>query len=230
VFEGVFGINTDKDVGDILAHEAFKGHKDWLSFEVPLMSTKWFDYRQLTPVQATYLFADRYREAFKQNFRRYVDYARADYVKALRREDLFKCEPTIVSGIWRARQHADAMGIPYEDYLADALNRAMRVHREFLPKPTQLYTDAIVEYVQERWEQRQRAKLYVAESDLYMNQNYLGLPAQNAHHEWLFTQAELRPDRAQWLNRLVYLDQRLPEEKVIARYEPDLVREIQEYA
>lgn len=230
MFEGVFGIETTREQSDLLARRLYENHRKWLRFEVPLMQTKWFDYRGLTAVQATYLFAHYYREAFKRNFRIYVDHRRADYVKALKHEDLFDCDSAVVSGIWRARQHADAMGMPYEDYLEDALERAMKVQREHLPKTTQLYTDAIVSYVQERWEERQRSKLYVGRSDIYMNQNYLGLPAQNAHHEWLFRQAELRPNRAYWLNQLVYEHQRLPEEKMIARYDPNLVKKIQEYA
>ena len=227
MFEGVYGIETTREMGEVIAHSILP---KWRPFEVSLMQTKWFDYRQLTPVQATYLFAHYYRDAFKRFFRMHVNHASAEYVKPLKDEDLFKNKQVTVSGLWRARQHADAMGVPYEEYLADAFERAMKTQRERLPLTTQLYTDNVLEFVQERWEQRQRAKLYVAESDLYRNDNYLGLTAQDAHHEWLFAQAEKRPNRIEILNDLIYRREKLPEEKMIARYEPDQVKQIQEYA
>ena len=227
MFDGVFGIETTREMSDVLAHRI---SSKWREFEVPLMGTKWFDYRQLTAVQATYLFADRYREAFKRFLRVHVDAQRAEFIKVLKHEDLFECKPSVITGLWRARQHADAFGMPYEDYLEDALTSSFDVMREYLPQAHMLYTDRIIGYVQDRWEQRQRAKLYLAESPLYMVENYRGLPAQNSYHEWLFTQAELRANRAQILSELVYGRNLLPEEKMIARYDADLVREVQEYA
>jgi hypothetical protein len=227
VFEGVYGIDVTRDVSDQLAYPLYR---KWGDFEVSLMHSKWFDYRQLTPVQATYLFASHYVDTYRLKYRKHVDHAAAEYVKPLKNQDLFKCPPMTISGLWRARQHADALGMPYQEYVFDAFTRAMDVQRQYLPKPTHLYTDKVIGYVQNKWEERQRSRLYVAESDLYTNENYLGLRAQNDHHEWLFRQAEIRPNRALALADLVYRQRKLPEEKLKVRYEPEFIAEIQSIA
>jgi hypothetical protein len=222
VFDGVFGIDISRDESD---RHVFKMRKDWREFEVALMHTKWFDYRSLTAAQATYLFAHHYRSAFRTMYHKHIDHVRAEYIRALKHEDLFACDAGVVSGIWRARQHADAMCIPYDVYLTDALDTAMNVHRTHLPRPTQLYTDRIVANVQNRWVQRQRSRLYVAESALYRNQHYRGLPSQNDHHEWLFTQIDLRANRSHWIERFVS-DDLLPLSKIKARYGEEAVENL----
>jgi hypothetical protein len=193
-FGPIYGIDTPRLDCDRLSLLINSKH---LEHEVGLMHTKWFDYRGLTAVQATYLFAHHYVRAWRTMMRRHVDHRIDDTVRPWRGEDVFKTKPQTLVGIWRARQHADAMGIPYEDYLADAYEMAMSMPRDRMPLPVQLYTDRIIEHVDRKWEERQRAKLYVAEMPIYQSEHYMGLRAQDDHHEWLFRQIGHRPNALQ---------------------------------
>jgi len=203
---------------------------DWQPFEVSLYRSKWFDYRFMHHIEASQLFASAYRDAYKHAFASNVDTGRSEYVRGFPGQDLFdpKVPKTTLAGIMRARQHADAIGCPYDFYCHHAIKKATSWRRDYLPRPTQLYSGQITEYVVEKWEEAQAARLYLPEDERYRNQAYVGAPAQNDCHEYLFKQAEIRADRVKWLNRFVR-DQRLPIAKVETRYGAEMRQAVEAY-
>ena len=226
----IFGLNLDHMECDrIWSLLGFK--KEWSTFEVPLFGSKWFDYRLLHPVQATYLFAHKLTETYKRAYAENFDESRAAYVRGFTGSDvMMNSKPGVASGMWRARQHADAIGCPYEVYLQIVVDKLMRLNRSAMPFVTELYQGWVVEAAQIGWEERQAGRLYLAEHEAFRNQNYVGLGYQNAYHEWLFAQAGKRDSLPRWLGRFVFRDEILPAEKVIARYGHDMLESAREYS
>jgi hypothetical protein len=206
------------DVSDSLAILTMRRFRsEWLSHEPALQFAKWFDYRFLNPVQATYLFAHEYRKAFRDAFAANFDTARAPYVKCFKHADLFQCNPQIVTGVWRARQVADAMGMPYGVYLSLAFKWNLRYwKRHTMPRPQNLYSDLVTDRAAIDWAELQTTRLYYSELPYYRNEAYCGHRSQNDHHEWLISQAFKRDNAPRALARLVQEDL-LPREKVMGR-------------
>lgn len=123
-----------------------------LEGEVSLFATKWFDYRRLHPVQATYLFAHHYEVAYRRSYAMTRDVVAAEFTKPLRASDLF--ESADVLSVWRARQACDSIGVPYDFYAHRALEHSVKNGWRFIPRPNQIYTDSMVDDVREAWEVR----------------------------------------------------------------------------
>lgn len=71
-------------------------NKDWVEEERSLFICKWFDYRQMHPVQATYLYADEYIKAFRNHYARNYDRAATEGgrpIRPWRQEDIFEDGP-----------------------------------------------------------------------------------------------------------------------------------------
>lgn len=209
----------------------------YYTWDKELYSTKWFDYRQMTPLQATAAYANAYETVYRGFFAETLNFEKAKYIKFLpiakisermelpdiknpknakerqNNKQRLKARETF-SAFWRGRQIADALGMPYETYIDAVITKRLRNWRNrYLPRPIHLYRDIEVEYAQERWEELQASRLFLANHPVYLNQNYQNLPQQNDYHEWLFKQAELRSEPSRFLARFVS-EGRLLEEKV----------------
>jgi len=228
--QDIIGLDLNKDACDFLWTKNAYLHK-WKAFEVPLFTTKWFDYRFMHPVQATYLFAHHYRRVYKRIFSENFDAERAEYVKGFRGDDLFvQGKSVTISGMWRARQHADAIGCPYDVYISAALNKVLRLNRSNMPYLTELYQGWVLDGVKQSWEEVQRGRLFIAQHPSYRSQSYCGLSAQNEHHEWLFKQAATRDSLPRWLARFIWRDGLLSEDVVAARFGIEMLETAREYS
>lgn len=225
-----FGLDLTIDECDRLQMQFIKAK--YADVDLNLFGSKWFDYRFYHPVQATYVFAHHYVRAYRAVYAAVYDKRAAENVKPLKHEDVFKCHQTVITGVWRARQHADAIGIPYDLFLRLAFEAMLKYWRDqkHLPRPQQLYCDRAVDFVTEQWEKRQEARLYIASHEEYRIHNYIGSPMQNDHHEWLFSQAALRGNRPDILARLIFDDEVLPLEKAIGRLPADLIENVKQAA
>lgn len=179
----------------------------WLKFERSLYDTKWFDYRFLTPLDATLLyiraFHDAYRDAYRANFDRAV----GDVIRVVTPQDFFdnfERKHADLVGCWRGRQVADGLGMPYELYTSLAINFRLRYWKQrFAPKANMLYSEMIVEKVAEAWQDRQTARAYYSEHPNYRVENFRGTPAQIAHRQWLDVQARHRSDPDDFRHQMV---------------------------
>jgi len=173
--------------------------KKYLIEELHLSTTKWFDYRFLGPAEATELFAAEYQKAFQLAWRANFDYREAEQKKGLRERSTIlqtTAEETTKqlresTGLWIARQRADTLGIPYDFFIRNAIEAHMRNGRRKIPRPSQLAAgptaDKILATVADLWNDwiANNCLLVVSHLLQYKNEMYSGLPAQDAHHEWV---------------------------------------------
>lgn len=208
--------------------------REWQDWDGPGSdgwNLKWFDYRHMTPLQATIAYMEAYAVVYKRIYAREFDRERAEFINPLHVDNILaalrpggQADPKKVTkakkqlvGCWRGRQIADRLTIPYDVYIDLAFTFRMRRWQQTnMPQPQQLYHMITVEKIAERWEELQASRLYLAEHSAYMVQNYQGLPQQDSYHEWLFKQAKLRSNPAEAIAR--FIDENLlPLEKVRAR-------------
>lgn len=205
-------------------------------FDPDLFSSKWFDYRRMTSLQATIQYVNAYSKICPEIYARDLDFERAKHIKFLTWDSLQEglnenCSKAKrkLSGLWRGRQVADALGMPYEIYIERAFTFRMRHwSRAYLPQPEHLYHEFDVEKIQEYWEELQAGRLYLPEDPAYLVQNYKNIPYQNDLHEWIFKQASLRSNENQILADMINRDF-LPIDKAANRLTEDAYRDVERY-
>lgn len=209
---------------------------EWQGFDRMGWEKKWFDYRHMTLLQATVAYMEAYAVVYKRIYARVYDRERAEHINPLHVDNILaalrpggQADPKKVTkakkqliGCWRGRQIADMLTMPYDVYIDLAFTYRMNHWKQNnMPQPQQLYGDYVVEKIAERWEELQASRLFLAEHSCYLVQNYQDLPQQNHYHEWLFKQAKLRSNPAEFIGRFVE-ENMLPLEKVKSRKDPDL--------
>lgn len=124
----------------------------YLAKEADLMKSKWFDYRFMHFVEATYLFSMYYTKATQYWTKKVIDMKRGDFVKGFKGGDFLKISQREKVGFWRARAHADSMGISYEFYTHFAFKWCVegRIWKRF-PRPNQLYSQELLTAMVEAW-------------------------------------------------------------------------------
>jgi len=203
--------------------------KDTLDFELGLFQTKWFDYRMLTTLEATWQFVRDYETVYREFYAQMLDRERANFVQP---QDEVKLREGLAAGLskakryfsscWRARQVADAIGIPYKQYIRLTMDARLRNwQRNTLPQPGQLYTDYVVEMALKRWEEIKKSRIFFAEHKAFQAQNYMGISYQDDYHEYLMAQAKERPHESDILADLIK-NGSLPYEKVMSRLSDEM--------
>jgi hypothetical protein len=213
---------------------------DRRSFDVGLYQTKWWDYRFMTPYQATMEFVDAFGVEARRVYARDVDSERAEHITVITArsltEKLLACVPSAqraFPSFWRARQVADALGIPYMEYNSEALRSRMSrwssiaiqdkngKWRTKLPTPNQLYDERDVDKVEARWADLQRSRFYFANHHAYMVENYIASPIQNDYYAYLVNRARHSSSYRLSIGDLVEFN-RIPIEYLAQNIEPDV--------
>ena len=177
--------------------------------EAELRTTRWFDYRTMTPTEATYLFAAEYRHAYIEAFKRTRDIERAETVNPFTPEDIFDSRELTV--MWQARQAADSIGCKYDFFLRFAFLRFEHRGWRFFPRANHLSSEELVLDARDAWKTVCRASLQVAVSPMYKSGAFDQLPEQNEYYTWLCDQVKQREHPYMALSQLVYTDHGLPE-------------------
>jgi len=205
-------------------------------FEAQLWSQKWFDYRHMTPLQATRLYMDEYGPVYRRHYATEFDRERAEHVKVMTFDNMLVGLKNGVpkfkhafNGFWRGRQIADFLCMPYDVYIDLAFGYRMRRWKQgHMPQPTHLYHQYDVEKISARWEEMKAGRLYLAEHPAYIRQNYADLPQQKDYHEYLLSMAMLRTNPGEYLADFINND-RIPYEKVRARVDPAIWEMVESY-
>lgn len=113
-------------------------HSNDFSVERELMTTKWFEYRFLPPLDATQLFATKYVEGLRRYVRANFDVELSEKVRGIPAGLPPKREPWFTQ-LWRARQRADSMCVPYDLVIDFGFHFASRRKRNWSPLPHQLF-------------------------------------------------------------------------------------------
>lgn len=188
--------------------------------ESKLTQSRWFDYRHLLPGQATQLFADRFEAIYAEMYAKLRDYRTAESVRIFQTEvfdspDFLSC--------WIARQAADEIGCDYDFYIRFALNRAWERGWRYIPRPNQLYNEALTADMKEAWIAESRFILKLAKHERFKLGAYEGHPDQDAYHEYLIAQVTQREQKHMVLGRLLHKEHCLPEALAIERFGSELV-------
>lgn len=186
--------------------------KKLLQREPELYASKWFDYRFLSPYEATEKFITLFGQIAKRIYARDIDYKAAENMRVPTMTglvvDLDNMEPTrktkgrarettrsqvaktTLTGFWRARMVADAIGMPYDHFIEQALNGRLKAwKRTYLPMPSQLYDGKAMARVLHWWKEAQEDVFFYSDLPAYEPQNYIGAPAQVEHNKWVVEQA-----------------------------------------
>ncbi len=153
------------------------------------MEFKWFDYRFLSPLQSTELFAKAYHAAYQRKWSRNFSSEEAAKKQAFRRGG-WRSSMTERTSCWKARQFADLLGAPYDFFCDHALEFCVRRGWRRPPRPNQLYSlknvAALSESIEAAWtEYCSDARWMISELPQYHLTNYRELPAQCAHQDWV---------------------------------------------
>ncbi|WP_028449687.1 hypothetical protein [Chitinibacter tainanensis] len=200
------------------------------SVEAELYETKWFDYRFLHPVMATYWFNHCYIMAYRQFFvRTRYDYKMAE-VKMPLKDALDPFANKHTTSIVRARQQADRHGIPYDFFCNSIMRIAEEQCWERHPLPAQLYSDDIGEAMGEDWKKHQSAAMRDPVDPRYHASQFCGNEHQLAYIDYQLTRYghDSYPHQVAIGQRII--DGRLPESIVRDRLGGDYVYRALEYA
>ncbi|MBX5130844.1 hypothetical protein HJB53_30600 [Rhizobium lentis] len=210
--------------------------KKLLAIDPELFRSKWFDYRMMTPLQATRHYIEAFGEVYRDYFAVEISKSASRFITVPSVETIMKGlaadedkHKMTFSGMWRGRQVADAIGMPYKDYIHTVMGLRLRFwSHNHLPQASHLYKQEDVEKTVAKWEEMQAARLYLSDDPGYMIENYRGIAHQDDYHEWLFKQASLRGNP--WYVLATFINQgRLPLDKVEARFDPDMVERVHRY-
>lgn len=159
---------------------AFKKH---FKKELQLYQTKWFDYRLLHPVVATYLYAAEFQRTFKKYYAKTIDHEKAQYMKGFSGGDAWAAKNS--GGFIKGRQQADLMGIPYWFYIERAYEWLYRKKWKHIPRQTHLYSEEVIQFVAEEWRIYSTESLVIAEQDFFRDRTNQERPEYQAHQQWL---------------------------------------------
>lgn len=176
--------------------------------EPELMQTRWFDYRDLLPAQATYAFAEQYDIAYREAYARTRDYRDAGKIRPIVTLDI--SEGSDFLSFWRARQAADKIGCKYDFYLRFVMNRFLERGWKYLPRPNQLYGEELVMDIADAWVEVLRCSLQLAMQPRFGAGEYVEHPDQDAYHLFLVEQIKKREHRYMLIARLVFKEGVLP--------------------
>ena len=169
--------------------------------EPDLFQTKWFDYRAIHPVAATYMYADRYAAAVRDIYAQTRDVDDAETITPFEPDDVFNCRELL--GFWLARQALDRIGVRYEFALRYAMNRFALRGWHYFPRPNQLYTEELLLDVKDAWNEECKNSLQIAKHERFQTANYIAHPDQIAYQTWIMSQVVTREHQHRPLSRLL---------------------------
>jgi len=156
-----------------------------LANETGLYGHKWFDYRPLHPVMATYLCVHHYNRAygtfmgqcFERGKRFMVGFKGKDFMNAREKKSF-----------WKLRQRVDELGIRYDFFMREAMNWCVENGWKQPPRPAQIASnDELIVEVCNRWVRECRAKIQFAVSPRYTVEQFAGGADQIAYQNYLLT-------------------------------------------
>lgn len=113
-------------------------HPNDLAVEGELASTRWFAYSFMSPVEATEEFRRVYTAALQRYVRANCDRELSEQVSGVR-PGTPAHRTQQYTQLWRARQKADRLGVPYEVVINFGFDFAQRRTRKASPLPHQLF-------------------------------------------------------------------------------------------
>jgi hypothetical protein len=201
--------------------------------EGALFATKWWDHRTLHPVHATYLFHHLFATEIRRIIREHIDPA-PPRVSAtgkildwnpIKAGDVFEAPAASrstqfwkrkVLGLIRARQAADADGIPYGIFVREGLRHLyfgegtwlmqrgwQQGGRTIMPEPNLLYGEEVLFAIRQAWLDQIASRVQAGLHPCWRLSNVNAHPDHAAHRAWLLQQLAERPVQEWAAARLV---------------------------
>jgi hypothetical protein len=200
---------------------ALKTSKAQAMRERDLNNTKWFDYRFISPMEATEIFASAYQEQFKYEYARCID-TEASAGKTGTRNRKWNSNSREFASFWNARQFADEIGLPYWFFNHYAMALLMRWGWKHIPRANQLYgpsvRDAITKELRATWLEWTEARFVVSKLKHYLPENFRGSPEQLAHRDWVVSQIRRRHASPESIGRACFIDRVLSVDRAISEF------------
>lgn len=163
--------------------------------EPELQASCWIAYRFLTAFACTELFTVTYDQKVRRFLERYVDAGSAVAARPLRVEFAANSDQ-VMSQLWRARQAADDIGMPYDLFIEFAFDRALidKGHKRG-PRPNQLYSPNVLIDIAKAWDERMpTVALFAPDWDeRFFAERFNGSPAQVAALDYLEARIRSKP-------------------------------------
>lgn len=194
----------------------------FLQEEPALSASCWPEYLYLSPLERTRRFTTEYLRAYKHYANRMIDHRRVAHLCPV--NEVFECNAAQgMSALWRARQCADELCMPYDKYLFPLFEHALEVEGHTrLPLPNQLYDLAQIEHVVEKWNEWTRDGITVTSNwdERLLAMNFRDTLAQRHCHDVLINLIGSSVGR---LKQFMLRDGLLPESVARQRLGDDLV-------
>lgn len=198
--------------------------------ESELMTTKWFDYRLMHPAQATYYFYRKYKDAYREYYRKAINHEAAAFVKPTKQHDFLLSREAM--SFWRLRQAVDALGIRYEFFLTFAFEQLRIVvnGRPLPPRPGQLKSDKILTDAYIAWQGMCDSSLQIACSPYFTASQYIHAQMQVDYENFILEQIKKRRVPHFALSACLYLYDAVRIEAVIEAFDDGLIQNAIEHA
>lgn len=198
--------------------------------ESRLYKRKWFDYRRLHPLQATYYFVEVYKKRFKLFTERYISLGRSKFVRGIRSTDFLNSREALT--FWKLRQLVDWLGIEYESFFiwAEAYMASMSVAHKYYPRPPYFmfssYENGKDLLVALREDFYNSPEIHFAKDPFYTPERYIGHPDQIAYENYIVGKIKFKKDRQEdILSSALYAKNALRIEKAMQEFPSKIVRE-----
>lgn len=192
--------------------------EDW-RVERDLSMRKWFDYRFMSPLDATLQFVEDYKVVFRAKWRSDFDAATADLKRGTAKEGLF-ADRREFSTFWNARVCADTLGVRYRFFIFTTMEAALRRGKwKRVPRPGQLWNKPdCLTAVETKWEEELAGRQAVSALAHYRPENFLGLPHQLNHQRHVLEVAKKRSNLKHALGSYIDIDRLVSVEQAEAVY------------
>lgn len=173
--------------------------------EATLMRKRWFDYRGMHPILATYLYAHYYQEQVSRFYETVVDIRTVHRARPFSHPDVMNTKDAVP--LWNARRAADERGIPYPFVMNFAQERGLSRLYSTFPRPNQLYNEEFLVDLELAWQVRLKSQITTASEPRYRMKQWRGDLDQAAHIRFVMEQIKARAaPRHRLLGRMITED------------------------
>lgn len=183
-----FGQGLDRKIMELKGMKIDPEHREG---EAGLMHKRWFDYRGLHPVEATYLYAHFYKEQTLKFYESVIDIRTLENARAFVPDDIFMSRD--MTSMWLARRCADEHGLPYPFVLRFAQDRFFNRAQRTFPRPNQLYGEEFEIDLLAAWKEEVSRKITYSTHPRYKLAAWKGERDQAEHLDFVLNQIKARP-------------------------------------
>ena len=189
--------------------------------DAELMQTKWFDYRRLHPVQATYFMVECYSRAYGDFTRMAID-KKLQYRRGIKGSDFFQRREHL--SFWKLRQLIDSLGIRYDFFMHHAARWCFEHGWLQPPRPQHITSnESMVADIVIAWESECSARMQFAADSWFRTERFEGHSTQRAYEQAIVTQIKQRQHAKFSLHASLYIYDAIRFETALVEFGEHLV-------